>query len=393
MPSENQPPKPVGRDASCWSRRQALSTCAVAAIGGATSWGLAGTINAPVLTARGRGGVKTPTFYRHDIGQAPGRMHEPTAGADGNIWTSPLDGSLWQYNTKTGVTTIHDLGKLTGFSWRSKHLWPVAYGSLVYLCTPTLGTLYVWDRARNRVTSHAFPHKRPSVYGGFVIPEWRHVYFYDTKHASVLKWDPVTQMGENFPCPYKLSGTLYMTFIARDRKEIWGSTYTGNDIVRFDVASESWTAHYKCPEDGATPTPGGRVFDGTLFVSDHLNGRIHPLDADTGTWGKPIPVPGYKKWFGYMSGGWHFRDTLYMCHSTWTGGTSSLDGEPHHFLGSWTVFDPATHGFSRLDIPTRRNETLGHLMSDYCASTGDDLFILAVNKNSPRTAMVLQTRR
>ena len=341
---------------------------------------------------RGFGDVETPCFYRHDIGTAPGRMHEPTAGTDGNIWTSPLDGNLWQYDTQTGTAHVHNLRQLTGREWKGLHLWPVARGPLVCLCTPSLPELHVWNRQHSRITSYRFPHERPSVYGGFVEPSWRHVYFYDTRHASVLKWDLESQTGENFPCPFRLSGTLYMTFTEPARKEIWGSTYTGNDIVGFDISMNEWTAHYKCPLEGSTPTPGGKVFGDTLFVSDHLGGRIIPLNAETGVWGEPIPVPGYREWFGYISGGWHFRGKLYMCHSTWTGGTSSIDGEPHHFLGSWTVFDPETRRFSRLDIPTRVGEERKHLMSDYCAVTGDHLYLLAVNMKPPRNVIVLQSK-
>ena len=341
---------------------------------------------------QGRGAVHTPRFYRRDIGTAPGRMHEPTAGSDGNIWTSPLDGNLWQYDTRKGTTQIHNLQQLTGRPWKGLHLWPVTHKSQIYLCTPSLAEFHVWNRKNNRVTVHKFPHKQPAVYGGFSVPDWPHLYFYDTRHASVLKWDPVTQTGQHFPCPYELSGTLYMTFIDQPRHEFWGSTYTGNDIVRFDIRRDAWTGHYRCPLADARPTPGGKVFGNMLFASDHLNGRIIPLNADTGVWDRPIAVPGYGDWFGYLSGGWHFRGKLYMCHSTWQGGTKSLDGKPHHFLGSWTVFDPRTREFSRLDIPTRKNEQLSLLMSDYCAVFDNQLFILAVNKQPPHTVIVLQSK-
>jgi len=346
----------------------------------------------PVLTTEGTGDVKTPRFYRRDIGVAPDRMHEPTAGTDGYIWTSPLDGSLWQYDTKTGQTTIHDLKQLTGRDWKGLHLWPIAHGPKVYLCTPGLPELHAWDRERSRVTSHPFPHQQPAVYGGFVEPTWPHVYFYDTRHASVLKWNPETDTGENFPCPYKLTGTLYMSFALPDRNEIWGSTYTGNDIVRFDTKTDQWTAHFQCPHQNATPTPGGLVHEDTLFVSDHLNGRIFPLNVNTGAWGDSIVVPGYKEWFGYLSGGWHFQGKLYMCHSTWSGGSNSIDGETHHFLGTWTVFDPRTMTFSRLEFPLRDGEERKYLMSDYCATFDNHLYLLAVNQKPPRTVIVLQTK-
>jgi hypothetical protein len=343
--------------------------------------------------AEGVGDVKTPRFYRHDIGTAPGRLHEPSAGTAGNIWSSPLDGNLWQYDTKTGTTKIHNLEKLTGRKWKGLHLWPIARGPLVYLCTPSLPELYVWDRELNRVTSHKFPHDKPSVYGGFVDPSRRSLYFYDTRHASVLKWNPETKTGENFPCPYKLSDTLYMSFIDRDRQEYWGYTWTGNDVVRFDMRTEQWTGHFQCPLQNATTLPGGKIFHGnTLYVSDMLNGRIIPLNVEKNEWGDPIPVPGFRDWFGYLSGGFLFRDKLYIDHSTWTGGKSSIDGEQHHFIGSWSVFDPATHKFSRLDIPTRSGEQLKYLMSDYCATCDDHLFILAVNQKQPKTVIVLQSK-
>ena len=344
------------------------------------------------LMASGVGDVTTPTFFRQDIGTAPGRMHEPTAGTDGNIWTSPLDGRLWQYNTRSGETSIHNLQQLTGRKWNGIHLWPVSYGDLVYLCTPNFDRLFVWDRQANRVTSHAFPHENPAVYGGFLHPAGKHLYFYDTRHSSVLKWDPEKQVGENFPCPYRLSNTLYMTFVEPTRQEIWGSCWNGNDIVRFNLETNKWTGHYKCPLDRAMPTACGRLFGDTLYINDHLNGRIFPFDVNREKWGGPIPVPGYRDWFGYMSGGWHFCDLFYMCHSTWTGGMESLDGKPHHFIGSWTVFDPKTQGFSRLDLPTREGEDRCYLMSDYCAVSDNNLYLLAVNQNAPRTVIVLQTK-
>ncbi|MEX0725388.1 MAG: hypothetical protein WD065_03905 [Planctomycetaceae bacterium] len=340
----------------------------------------------------GVGDVNTPTFYRHDIGTSAGRMHEPTAGTDGNIWTSPLDGNLWRYHAPTGEVQMIDLEKLTGRAWKGLHLWPIAYGNDVFLCCPNLSELWVWHRKTGTVKQYPFPHDKPAIYGGFVVPTWENVYFYDTTHAGVLKWNPATQQGSFFPCPYTLSGTLYMTFAEADRHEIWGSTYTGNDIVCFNIEEERWTHHLKSPLNDSTPTPGARVFGETLFVSDHLHGRIFPLNITSGEWGDAVPVPGYKEWFGYVSGGWYFDGKLYMCHSTWTGGTSSLDGEPHHFLGSWSVFDPDTRTFSRLDIPTRDGEERKYLMSDYAATYDDQLYILAVNAKAPQTAIVLRSQ-
>ena len=132
----------------------------------------------------------------------------------------------------------------------------------------------------------------------------------------------------------------------------------------------------------------GKVFGDILYVSDHLNGRMVSLNVESGVWDEPIPVPGYRQWFGYQSGGWHFRGKLYMCHSTWMGDTDSLDGEPHHFIATWTVFDPDTHRFSQLEIPTRCGEVSKYLMSDYCVSFEDDLYILAVNAKPPQHAII-----
>jgi hypothetical protein len=383
------------------TRRQLLGaiTCGCGGLAFSPRWPLASANDGAavvaepeVLVTTAIGDVTTPRFYRQDIGTAPGRMHEPTAGTDGNIWTSPLDGSLWQYDTRTGQTTVHNLKQLTGRDWKGLHLWPIAWRSKVYLCCPTLPELTVWDRDQQRVTTHPFPQSQPAVYGGFVVPAWQHLYFYDTHHASVLKWDPATETGVHFPCPYSLSGTLYMSMALPERHEIWGSTYTGNDLVCFDIRTDQWTGHHTCPDKKATPTAGGLLVDDTLFVSDHLQGRLFPFNVKTGAWGAPIPVPGFRDWFGYVSGGWPFRGQLYFCHSTWTGGNNSLDGQPHHFLGSWTVFDPQTERFSRLDLPTREGEERDLLMSDYCATFEDQLYLLAVNQQSPNNVIVLRTK-
>ncbi|MED5399253.1 MAG: hypothetical protein VX669_02630, partial [Planctomycetota bacterium] len=63
----------------------------------------------------------------------------------------------------------------------------------------------------------------------------------------------------------------------------------------------------------------------------------------------------------------------------------------HHFIGSWTVLDPATRKFSRLDFPTRPGEKLSDLQSDYAVTYRDDLFLVAVNRQVPRTAIVLRS--
>ena len=346
----------------------------------------------PVLSTEGVGDVKTPTFYRYDIGHAPGRLHEPSIGNDGSLWTSPLDGNLWRYQTQTGQTEVFNLSQRTGSPWKGLHLWPVAYRDQVYLCTPKRSQLWVWDRRAGQIAQHAFPHSQPSVYGGFAIESREHLYLYDTRHQAVLKWNPDSGQGVLFRCPYLLSGTLYMSFVDSERQEIWGSTYTGNDIVRFDLTSDQWTGHFNCPYSGATPTAGGKVFQGnTLYIADHLNGRIIPLNVDSGCWAEPIAVPGYGEWFGYMSGAWLLRDKLYFCHSTWKGGTDSIDGEPHHFIGSWTVFDPARSCFSRLDLPVRMEESRSDLQSDYCITYQDEMYILAVDRKVPRRAMVVQS--
>jgi hypothetical protein len=334
----------------------------------------------------GWGDVKTPTFYRHDIGTAPGRFHEPSGDSEGNLWTSPLDGNLWRYHTPTGTVEILDLKSITGFEWKGLHLWPVAHGSEVYLCCPSLPQLWVYNHSTKQVQKYDLPYANPEVYGGFSVPPF--IYFYDTRRPAVIKWNPKTHTGTHYPCPYLLSGTLYMTFADAQRDEIWGSTYTGDDLVRFDIRTCQWSGHWKSPGPKATPTPANSVFGETLYISDHLNGRLLPFNIKTGEWGPAVPIPGYREWFGYVSGGWVFRGLIYMCHSTWIGGNDSIDGKPHHFLGSWTVFDPSTKKFSRLDIPTQEGESF---MSDYALTMRDELFLLAVNMNAPRNAVILRT--
>jgi len=345
-----------------------------------------------LLTTRGRGDVVTPRFFRHDIGSAPNRLHEPSVGPDGNMWTSPLNGTLWRYHCPSGDTEKIDLKTLTGRTWRGLHLWPLAHGRQVLLCTPGLPRLWVWHRDTGTVTQHRFPHERPAVYGGHTIPDSNTVLLYDTRHSAVLLWDAVSHTGELFPCPYKLSAKLYMMFVDPHQPTYWGSTWNGNDIVRFDLKQRRWTGHFRHESATASTIVGGRLFDSkTLYVSNMFGGQLIPLDTRTGQWGNPIAVPGFRKWFGYLSGAFLFGDHLYFDHSTWTGGNGSIDGKPHHFIGSWTVFDPRTRHFSRLDFPTRPGERLSDLQSDYAATYRDNLFLVAVNRQAPRTAIVLRS--
>ena len=351
------------------------------------------TSSAGPLTAKGKGEVQTPTFHRHDIGTAPGRLHEPSVDADGNIWTSPLDGILWQYHAPTGSLDRFDLAQITGRKWAGLHLWPIATGKQILLCTPSLGRLWVWDRARKRVTQHDFPHPSPGVYGGHPVPGRPQLCLYDTKQGGVLLWDTLKHRGTFYKCPYRLSNTAYMMFIDRGRMEYWGSSWNGNDVIRFDIERRRWNGHFHCPGKAAKTVVGGGVFDkSTVYVSDMFNGRLFPLDAATGRWGDPLPVPGHRKWYGYLSGGHRFGDHLYFDHSTWTGANKSIDGQPHHFIGRWTVFDHSRKAFSRLDFPARPDETIDDLQADYAITYKDGLYLLAVHRKSPRRALVLRSR-
>ena len=65
-----------------------------------------------------------------------------------------------------------------------------------------------------------------------------------------------------------------------------------------------------------------------------------------------------------------------------------MDGRPHRFIGSLTVFDPRTHGFSRLEIPARPGEDF---MCDYLLEVEGHLYMLAVDGKAPRTAVVMRT--
>ena len=347
------------------------------------------------LTATPRGEVRGPVFFRHDVGPTPGRLHEPSADTRGNLWTTPIvDWTLWRYATATGELERIRLTELKPDEEWTGHLWPVAYGSEVYLCLPDKDYLLVYDQDRRVLTKYPSPVGAEHIYGGFASPRRERIYFYtcgsEGVGGAVIEWDPVQHSGGVFACPYMLSGNLYMTFLDDDRGEIWGSTYTGNDLVRFDVKAQQWTGHWKCPYPDATPTPSNEVVDGRLYVADHLNGRIIPFRVATGVWEEPIAVPGYREWFGYISGGWYYRGLFYFAHSTWTGGTNSLDGQPHHFLGTLTVFDPRRRAFSRLDIPARPGEGF---MCDYLLEIGGEFFLLAANRQPPLNAVVLRTSR
>jgi len=142
------------------------------------------------------------------------------------------------------------------------------------------------------------------------------------------------------------------------------------------------------PLEGAGATPANAVINGVLYLSDHLHGRLIPFRVSEQRWGAPIPIPGYGQDFGYVGGGVYYRGLLYLCHSTWTGGNGSIDGQPHHFTGSWSIFDPATSKFSRLDIPAKPGELL---CSAYGLVVGNELYLTAVNRNAPKNALIFRT--
>lgn len=339
-----------------------------------------------ILSGAGQGDVPTPLFYRHDLGFSSGRLHEPSADSNGTLWFSPQDGRLIGYRPSTGKVEVISLDRLTGRQWSGLHLWPVAAGRELYLCSPSLDVLLVYHTSTRQLSRYAIPYRHPQIFGGFTVG--RFVYFYDIGTPAVFKWDTILHRGRLIPCPYRLSGTLYMAFADPARREIWGSTYVANDLVRFDMSRDEWSGHWKVPLDGAGATPANAVLDGVLYLSDHLHGRLIPFRVNEQRWEQPIPIPGYGQDFGYVGGGVYYRGLLYLCHSTWTGANGSIDGQPHHFTGWWSVFDPATSKFSRLNIPAKPGELL---CSAYGLVVGNELYLTAVNRNAPKNALIFRT--
>ncbi len=337
----------------------------------------------------GVGDVRTPRFYRYDLGfSAPRRLHEMAADAGGSLWCSPLDGRLVRYATATGKVDIVDLDRLTGQTWAGKHLFPVAYGPEIYLCSPAMPDLWVYEPAAGTARSYAPPYPNARIHGGF--PIGAHVYFYDIGDGSVTKWNPREHRGTRTACPYRLSGPLIMTFADAERQEIWGSTDGGNDLVRFDTATDRWTGHWHAPDADSRPTPAMAVTGNTMYLKDHLKGRLLTFDMREARWGRAIPIPGFRDWFGWVGGG-HLHDGFfYFSHSTWTGGTGSIDGAPHHFIDAWSVFDPATSRFSRLRMPAAAGEAF---IASKGGVLGGELYITAVNAREPRNAIVVRSSR
>jgi hypothetical protein len=155
---------------------------------------------------------------------------------------------------------------------------------------------------------------------------------------------------------------LWSGFYVKDDHALYSFTLDAKPcrLVRFDLTKQAFDAIIPGAEPGLEITGVNPVGE-SVYCADRFTGRLFPFNLVRRKWGKAIPVPGYRKVFGFLGMGTTFRGLALYCLSMYKGTMKwdfnknvylstgdeniGIDGKPHHFLNRFLVYDPAAEEF------------------------------------------------
>ncbi|MEW6304190.1 MAG: hypothetical protein AB1705_12005 [Verrucomicrobiota bacterium] len=264
---------------------------------------------------------------------------------DGFIWLGSTHRMIYRYAPTTGA--IEEI-KLPYDSSTSQAL---CVGDKVYLLGQSFPKLIIYDRARKKFHTAAYPSARPDVWYGTEPVEGRYLYLFDRGEAGVIKWDTASDTGRVIPYPYKTILPSGGRFIAADGG-VWCSVwdYTGGQyvpigIARLDVKTDQFDGWYPFPAADAEAKPFSNT-DTTVFYPHSLKGQLVPFDFKERRWCRRIAVPEFGKRFGFIGMANLHEGRWYFSLSTYNGTATGCDGQPYHFCNALLEFDPRTGRFA-----------------------------------------------
>jgi hypothetical protein len=300
----------------------------------------------------------------------------------GFVWAGSVHHAIHCYDPRNGKV------KPVALPAKSTASACVCAGQKVYVLGQAYPRMIVYDRTAGTFAEKAYPSDKPDVWYGTGPVGGRFLYLFDRGGAGVIKWDTKADTGKALPWPYETPLPSSGQFEAADGAlwcRVWDLTegkYIPLGLARLDVAKDEFTGLYPFPKHGDDLKP--QTEPKTSFFLPHtLKGKLVPFDWKERRWCRPIDVPGYGKWFGFIGGPTAHAGRLYYSLSTYDGTDTGCDGKPYHFLNAVLEFDPEAGTFGFLTLEAEG----AYYQIAYSLSAGGEFFATGANIREPGGAL------
>jgi hypothetical protein len=310
------------------------------------------------------------------------RPFTPDVDPEGRIWFG--SSKFFCYDPGLGTTKMLDNTPLEGKPYSTC----LCQGEKVYVLTQKSPLLYVYNQRTRAYATHQLPDAESNIWFGARVPGDPRLYLYVRNRSKLVVWDTEVDRGHEIPYPESMD--LWSGFYVKDDNALYSFTIDAKPcrLVRFDLARQKFDTIIPGPEPGCEIT-GVNPVGQSVYCADRFTGRLFPFDFVRRKWGAAIPVPGYKKVFGFIGMGTTFNGLALYCLSTYKGTMKwdfnsnkylstgdeniGIDGRPHHFINRYLVYDPGAGEFGFLEAPEEKGKR--YPLICYSLVTRNRLFI------------------
>lgn len=241
-------------------------------------------------------------------------------------------------------------------------------GNKVYIIAQKSPFIYVYQKDKKVWDRFPLPEPESNIWFGVRVPEDAKLYLYVRNLGKLIIWDTEVDRGTVIPYPDNVD--LASGCYVEQDQAIYSVTLAAKPcrLVRFDLKKQVYDAIIPAPDPGLEITGINPIGD-TLYCSDRFTGRIFSFNFVHREWGKPVVAPGIGKEFGFVGAGCSYRGlalyslSTYIGKMTWDFDTNKyiskeeedigIDGNKHHFLNKYLVYDPKQNKFDYLEAKSK----------------------------------------
>ncbi len=242
------------------------------------------------------------------------------------------------------------------------------YGEKVYIVTRKSPNIYIYRKDTKVWDQFSLPEPESNIWYGVRVPGDSKLYLYARNLGKLIIWDTESDKGTIIPYPENTD--LWSGFYIEQDQAIYSFTLDAKPcrLIRFDLKKQKYDAIIPAPDPNLEIT-GANPIGNTLYCADRFTGRIFPFSFINRKWGEPVTAPGIGTEYGFVGVGCSYRGLALYCLSTYNGKMKwdfnkdkyiskedeniGVDGNKHHFLNKYLVYDPEQNIFVYLEAESK----------------------------------------
>lgn len=333
-------------------------------------------------------------MYLYPYGIKTGRPFAMDIDAAGIVWFGNV--ALYRYDPYKSQVQVIEKAVQQG----KAICQCVCSDQKVYLLRQKSSTMGVYEPSKDSLTEVRLPSETSAIWYGMAIPDRPQLLLFDRDAPGIVVWDSTLDQG--WTVPFRLGGDPPANGVyIPDENVLYCSAGEPARLVRFSLETLTFDEIHKAPDPGMLPTGLTRL-DQTLYLADGRGGKIHAFDLNKKEWVRVLHPPEYGESYAFIGGALSFRSQVYFALSTYrstytydpqsgllvmkpgeSDPDTGIDGEHHHFLDRYLVYNPKSDEFGFLTTPQVPN---AYYLICYGVSRGGNLYISGYNIYDPVNA-------